>query len=111
LASAIALCATHADAAGETFLVSDNQDISTPDLIRLISASMGQMPNIWKVPLGVLRLAGLLTGKSAAINRLTGSLVVNSRKIRVNLGWEPPVTLADGLQDAATRYLKSGAGK
>ena len=111
LASAIALCATHADAAGETFLVSDNQDISTPDLIRLISASMGQMPNIWNVPLGVLRLAGLLTGKSAAINRLTGSLVVNSRKIRVKLGWEPPVTLADGLHDAATRYLKSDAGK
>ena len=43
---AIIICITHPLAAGETFLVSDGQDVSTPDLIKMIA---GEMENLNQV--------------------------------------------------------------
>jgi len=97
LASAIAVVASHEQATGKTYLVSDGEDISTPQLVSRLSASLGRRPQIWRVPLWSLALGGALTGKAAAVQRLTGSLVVNSAKIRSELGWRPPFTMEEGL--------------
>jgi len=48
-----------------------------------------------------MKLAGKLTGKSGAVNRLTGSLTVDSSKIRQELGWKPPFTMEEGLAETA----------
>ncbi|MBU4509606.1 NAD-dependent epimerase/dehydratase family protein, partial [bacterium] len=40
LVDAIGVCVEHPKAAGETFLVSDGQDVSTPELIRMIAGEM-----------------------------------------------------------------------
>jgi UDP-glucose 4-epimerase len=45
-----------------------------------------------------LKLAGRLTGKSDQVERLLGSLQVDSGKIRRELGWTPPFTLQEGLR-------------
>jgi UDP-glucose 4-epimerase len=42
------------------------------------------------VPVGLLRIAGRLAGKGAAVGRLTGSLLIDDSKIRTMLDWTPP---------------------
>lgn len=101
LADALVLCATHPDAKNETFLVSDGKCISTPDLIRMLSQRMGRKSGIFPFPVTLLQLLGNLTGKSAEIERLTGSLEIDPSKIRDKFDWKPPHSLEDGLSETA----------
>ncbi|MEQ1591154.1 MAG: SDR family oxidoreductase [Thiobacillaceae bacterium] len=94
---AIRLCIEHPAAAGQTFLFDDGQPVSSPDLIRAIARALGRPVRLLAVPVGVLKLAGTLLGKQAAVERLTGSLFVDSSAIRSRLGWVPPYTMQQGL--------------
>jgi nucleoside-diphosphate-sugar epimerase len=104
LIDAIISCATHAEAAGRTFLVSDGEDISTSELITRAAAALGRPARLLPFPSALLRLAGLLTGKKAAVDRLLGSLTVDSSRIRRELGWTPPFTMTEGLRETAVWY-------
>ena len=101
LASALALCVIHPRATGETYLVSDEENISTPDLIVQLARLLGVPTRLLPVPIGVLRALGTLTVKSREFERLLGSLRVDSSKIRRDLGWSQPHTMAEGLQKTA----------
>jgi len=101
LSSAILAALTHPAAAGKTYLVCDGESVSTPDLIRAISGALGVTPHLSKVPPWLLRLLGTLTGKSAAIARLTGSLVIDDTSIRDDLDWTPPYNMVQGLEQTA----------
>lgn len=105
LADAIINAAIHPAAANQIFLVSDGEDISTPNLIRKIAKALHCSPRLLPIPVFWLKLMGKLTGKSAPVSRLTGSLTVNSLKIRKTLNWTPPYTLDQGLQATADWYL------
>jgi nucleoside-diphosphate-sugar epimerase len=107
LVDALKICVTHPAAAGKTYLVSDGEDVSTPELIQRIATALGVSARLFPIPLSLMRLAGELTGKSAAVNRLTGSLTVDSSKIRRELGWTPPFTMEEGLRETAVWYLKA----
>jgi nucleoside-diphosphate-sugar epimerase len=105
LTSAIATCLTHpAAAAGKTYLVSDGEDVSTAELIACIAQALGKPSRLWPCPLGLIELAGMMTGKSDEIARLLGSLCIDSSKIRSELDWTPPYTLEQGLAETA-RWL------
>ena len=104
LADALIHCATHPKAANEVFLVSDTETVSTPELIRKLSEQMGIKPAIFAFPLPLLRLLGKLAGKSAEIERLTGSLEIDSSKIRSKLGWSPPHTMPEGIAKTIAWY-------
>jgi len=104
LADALILCATHPAAAGQTYLVSDGEDISTPELLRQIGSAMGHPARLFYSPPGLLKLAGRLFGKSDQVDRLLASLQVDSGKIRRELNWKPPYTLQQGLQTSAEWY-------
>lgn len=99
LADAIAMAVEHPGAAGETFLVSDGQPISTAELVRRIAARAGKNPQMLPIPVSVLKTLGTLSGRRAAVSRLTGSLVIDDRKIREKLHWTPPYTMEDGLKE------------
>lgn len=101
LVDALATCATHPAAAGQTFLVSDGEDVSTPELIRRTASALHAPARLFSMPPTFMRLAGAFTGKSAAVNRLLGSLTVDSSKIRRELGWQPPFTVEEGLRETA----------
>ena len=105
LIDAVILCAKHPHAAGQTFLVSDGEDISTPDLIRRIASALNCSARILSFPSGLLRLLGRLIGKTAVMDRLLGSLVVADTKIREELGWTPPFTMAEGLMETGKWYM------
>jgi nucleoside-diphosphate-sugar epimerase len=104
LVDALATCATHPDAAGQTYLVSDGEDVSTPELIRRTAAALGVPARLLPFPVSLMKLAGKVTGKSGAVNRLTGSLTVDSSKIRRELGWVPPFTMEVGLLETAAWF-------
>ena len=107
LVDALVTCATHPKAAGQTFLVSDGEDVSTPELIRQTAAALGVPARLLPFPVSVMKLAGRLTGRKGAVNRLTGSLTVDSSKIRRELSWVPPFTMEQGLKETAEWFKDS----
>jgi nucleoside-diphosphate-sugar epimerase len=98
LVDALIVCATHPHASGQTYIVSDGEDISTPGLLRQLAAIMDVPCRLIPCPPNLLRCMGSLIGKSAQVERLLGSLQVDSGKIRRELNWQPPYTLQLGLQ-------------
>ena len=107
LVDALATCAVNPSAAGKTYLVSDGEDVSTPELIRRTATALGVPTRLLPVPVSLMTFAGKLTGKSGAVNRLTGSLTVDSSKIRRELGWVPPFTMEEGLRETAKWFLST----
>jgi nucleoside-diphosphate-sugar epimerase len=90
--------------ASATYLVSDGEDISTPDLIRALADGIGAPARLLPCPIALLKLAGSLTGRREDVRRLTDSLQVDISKIRSELCWTPPCTLAAGLAATARWY-------
>lgn len=96
----IITCSDHPAATNELFLVSDGEDISTPDLIRRLALAMDRPARLFPVPVGLLRFAAKSLGRSAAANRLLESLRIDSGKSRRLLGWMPPLSVDEGLRRA-----------
>jgi len=90
LLSAIVTCINHPRAAGQTFLVSDGEDVSTPELIRHINSALGRPARLFPFPPVMLKMAGIITGKSVAMDRLLRSLTIDCSKIRRELDWQAP---------------------
>lgn len=93
-------CLKHPAAAGQTSLVSDGEDVSTTELLRRTARAMGKRALLLNVPVSWLEMVASLLGKRAMAQRLMGSLQVNIDKTRSTLGWEPPLTLDQGLKKA-----------
>ena len=104
-ADALALCADHPAAPGKTYLVSDGEETSTPQLIRNIARLMGVPCRLWPSPPSLLKLGGHITGKRGEVERLIGSLQIDSSQIRRELDWTPPYTLDQGLAETVNWYL------
>lgn len=104
LVDALIACATNPAAAGQTYLVSDGEDISTPDLLRVLATGMGVHPRLFPFsPMFLKKLAHIL-GRAGQADRLLGSLRVDSGKIRRELNWVPPYSLQQGLRATAEWY-------
>lgn len=101
LVDAIDHCRTHPAAAGKTYLVSDGEDLSTPELVRHIAAALGRPARLLPLPVGVLRWASGLLGKADEAERLLGSLLIDSSAIRRDLDWRPPFSVSAGLAATA----------
>jgi nucleoside-diphosphate-sugar epimerase len=107
LVDALIACATHSNAAGKTFLVSDGEDVSTPELMIKIANALSKPSRVFYFPLSLILFLTRLIGKKASIDRLTQSLVVDSSKIRKELGWHPPYSLDEGLKATAKWYIEN----
>lgn len=100
LTDLLALCVDHPYAPGQTFMVSDGQDLSTPDWARAIGRAAGRPARLLSVTPTLLRWAGALTGRSESVRRLSDSLCVDMGHTQVTLGWNPPHTIEEGLRAA-----------
>jgi UDP-glucose 4-epimerase len=90
-------CIEHPSAAGEVFLASDGEDLSTPQLIRKMAQAMDCRARLFTMPVMLLRLAGWMTGRSSMIARLTEDLQVDLTKNRERLGWTPVMDMDRAL--------------
>ena len=96
----IVTCITHPQAANQTFLVSDGQDLSTTELVRGMAQAAGVPARLLPVPVWALKAGASLLGKGDAVQRLCGNLRVDMSKARSLLGWVPPVSVEEGLRRA-----------
>lgn len=104
LADALVHCTTDPRAAGETFHVTDGRDLSVSELARALATQLHAPARLIPVPVGLLSLAGRLTGRSAQVDRLIGELRLDSSHICQRLGWYPPHTVEHGLLETAAWY-------
>ena len=105
LVSFIIHCINHPKAANEVFLVSDNEDVSTPELLQKVAKALNKKARLLPVPIFMMSFAAKLIGKGAVMNRLFGSLQIDSSKARNLLGWEPVISMDDQLKKTADAYL------
>ncbi|MEQ9107767.1 MAG: SDR family oxidoreductase [Limnobacter sp.] len=108
LASAIASCVQHPNAVGRVFLVSDNADVSTAQLVREMANALGRKPNLLPVPPALIETVAALLGKRAAVQRLLGNLTVSPQVLCDELNWSPPFTLQAGMKETVDWYLQQG---
>ncbi|MEQ8182878.1 UDP-glucose 4-epimerase family protein [Marinobacter salarius] len=94
----IVTCIDHPAAANQVFLAGDGQDISTTELLQGVGQVMGKPVRLVPVPNGMLMFGAGLLGKKAVAQRLLGSLQVDISKARNLLGWEPPISVEEGLR-------------
>ena len=94
-------------AANQRFLLSDGQDLSTSQLLKLLAKGMGKSIWLLPVPVFILRAAAQLLGDTAAADRLLSSLQIDSSKARQLLQWQPPLSAEEGITIAARAYLKN----
>ena len=91
-------CIDHPKANGKTFLASDGEDLSTPELIKLIATSMGRKASLFPLPISLLKFLSSIFGKSEEMNRLIGSLRVDNSYTKDILNWTPPVSVEEGIR-------------
>lgn len=101
LVDLILTCLHHPAAANQVFLAGDGEDISTTDLLRKMALAFQVPSRLLPFPLAWLELAAGVVGKKAMVNRLCGSLQVDIGKARSLLGWNPPLSLDQGLKKVA----------
>lgn len=106
LADFVGLTLVHPSAAGETFLVSDAESVSTRDFAALLASKMGARARFLPVPPRLMMVIARLLGKEQAATGLLASLELSLEKNAEKLGWTPPFTLAQGMENAC----KSDAG-
>jgi len=109
LVDAIIACIEARATIGTTYLVSDGQDISTPDLVRALSAALGIQAKLFHCPVALLKVGGAIIGQNDNLVRLTGSLRIDCTKIDRELGWRARYSLEEGLRQTARWYHAQSA--
>ncbi len=104
LVDMLALSAVHPDAAGQTFLVSDSEAISTPVLIKMLADRLGVTPRLFPVSVPVMQLLAAVGGERSTVDRLVQSLVINATHAYNTLGWQPPYSMEQGISDTVYWY-------
>ncbi|EHU9446730.1 SDR family oxidoreductase [Vibrio vulnificus] len=107
LVDLIITCLDHPKAANQVFLVSDDHDVSTSEMVRQMALAL--VKRTWQLPVPVwcYNLAGKLFNKSDVVDRLTGSLQVDITHTKETLGWTPPQSLQEGFKQTAEAFLQS----
>jgi nucleoside-diphosphate-sugar epimerase len=93
----------HPKAANRTFLVSDDDDLSTSELLRRTAAAMGRPARLLPIPAPLLSGAARVLGKSTLARSLLSSLQLDIASTRDTLTWHPPLTVTESLARAVRR--------
>jgi len=79
-------------------MVSDGEDISTPDLVERIARALGVKARLFRCPVNLLVASAALVGRMEQVRRLTESLRVDIDYSRQLLGWKPIVSVDSALK-------------
>jgi nucleoside-diphosphate-sugar epimerase len=109
LVDALERCLWHPGASRRLFLLGDGEPLSTPELVRQLAGHLDKPIKMLSLPPGVLKVFGkigdlmsCLLGRSIgldsySVQRLLGSMVVDSSALRQAIGWQPSFTLEEGI--------------
>jgi len=97
-----------------TWYASDGEDVSTPELVARIARALDRPVRLLHIPARLFQLCGRMGDvfdrvlpvplTTAAVQRLFGSLVVDSAPLWGLRGGAPPFSMARGLAETATWY-------
>ncbi len=104
LSDFLTLAATHPDADGQTYLISDGVDLSTEELCTLIGTGLGRPARLFKTPETLRRLALKFPPTLSVADRIFGSLMVDCNKAKSEIGWAPPTTVREGILEMARSF-------
>lgn len=104
LVDLVLLCIEHPAAVGKALLVSDGEDLSTPELLRRLGLAMGRPARLLPVPPRWLEAGASLLGREALARRLCGHLQVDIGETCDLLGWSPPVCVDEALRRTAEAH-------
>lgn len=90
--------ATSSRAAGQPMLVADNEVTNVAELVRSVAAAAGSRARVFDVPLSLLALGLRVIGRAADLHRLLQPFVLRGTLASLELGWCPPLRLADELE-------------
>ena len=107
LVDLIVTCIEHPKAVNQVFLVSDDHDVSTSEMVREMAKSLGNRDWQIPVPLWCFKLLGQISNKEPLVDRLVGSLQVDISHTKETLNWHPPQTLEEGFRKTANAFLQS----
>jgi len=99
LVDLICVCIKDIKAKNQIFLVSDDFDLSLPELLYELSKARSYECRLIKFPLGLLRLIFFCFGKSGIYNRLCRSMQVDLTHTKRQLEWEPPFSIQKSLSE------------
>lgn len=107
----ILIATTHPNAANQTFLVSDDQDVSVTQLLNLIANSMATSSMLIPLPKSLLFTMLRLLGKRNEARKLMDSLQLDINKAKQHLNWSPKYTFDEGVKLTVQDYLEHKKGK
>jgi nucleoside-diphosphate-sugar epimerase len=107
----IITCINHPAAANQIFLASDNEDLSTTELLQRLGNALGKPAKLLPLPVWLLNTGAKLLGKRDIAQRLCDSLQVDISKTRTLLNWNPPMTVDEAFKKTATDFLLPPLGK
>ena len=99
----------HRGSASGVWLVSDGEDLSTPDLVRRLARHIGVPARLLPVPQTILMGVGALLGKAAEMQRLCGSMVLDISATCAQFNWRPPLSVDESIARTAQWFTESHA--
>jgi nucleoside-diphosphate-sugar epimerase len=115
------LATFESEAGSDTFFVSDGEDLSTAELALRIGRALGRPARLVPVPAFALRAAGRAGDvlarvvpwplTSGTVDRLVGSLSVDSSKLTRATGYRPPYGVDEALRVTAEWYRGHARGQ
>ncbi len=94
----IIICVTHPMASNQIFLISDGEDLSTTDLVSRMARISGRRLILLPVPKKIIQIVATLIGRADIAQRLCGNLQIDITKARHLLGWNPALSVDEGLK-------------
>jgi nucleoside-diphosphate-sugar epimerase len=107
LVDLIVTCIDHPNAINQTFLISDDDDVSTTQLLANMAIALDSPNRLIPIPSKWFTVAAELIGKPAISQRLCGSLQVDISKTKELLNWQPPFSGAESMKKTANAFIES----
>lgn len=108
LVSLIIKCVEYPEELNETFLVSDDYDVSTRELLMALTRAQSKKPKFWPFPVSLMRLGAVVLSKKAVADKLFGNLQLDISNTKQVLGWEPTLGFHKAIQKCINSELTSG---
>ena len=95
---AITTCINNNDINNRMYLISDNDAISTPELISKIANAMGKKIIIFNFPIFLMKWLAILFRQTAKFERLSNNLVINNSNFKNDYNWSPRFNIDAGIK-------------
>ena len=107
LVELINTCIDHPNAVNQIFLVSDDSDISTTELLKVMANAFGHKVCLLKISTRFLKFVARLLGKRSIVDRLCDNFQADIQHTKRTLGWTPHISMLEGIKLCA-EHLKNG---